>query len=187
MTDMSDEFETWVSQHGKVYHSLEEKERRFHVWMENHHRTMEKNERHGPCKLTGQPVFGSNALKDLTREEFKAQYLMGYTGPTADKEPPNKSSGVLGPHITTNRHPEVQRRLQEQWQQKSKRRTTSTSGVFGTNCSWYNVSCLLSYVFETYFYGMGHTMEPAYDEDSYPTCKIYSRNLYALFCDPCEC
>ena len=46
---------------------------------------MEKNEQHGPCKLTGNAVFGSNHFKDLTHEEFKAKYLTGYTGPKTDE------------------------------------------------------------------------------------------------------
>ncbi len=48
-------------------------------------RTMEKNEQHGPCKLTGKKVFGSNHFKDLTHEEFKAKYLTGYAGPKTDE------------------------------------------------------------------------------------------------------
>jgi len=48
------------------------------------YRTQEKNERHGPCKLTGQAVFGSNHFKDLSPEEFQSQYLTGYTGPHTD-------------------------------------------------------------------------------------------------------
>ena len=49
------------------------------------HRTIEKNERHGPCKMTGKAVFGSNHFKDLTPEEFRSKYLTGYTGPKTDK------------------------------------------------------------------------------------------------------
>ncbi len=48
---------------------------------------MEKNEKHGPCKLTGKAVFGSNHFKDLTTEEFQTQYLTGYSGPHTDKIP----------------------------------------------------------------------------------------------------
>lgn len=48
-------------------------------------RTHRKNERHGPCKVTGKPVFGSNHLKDLTPEEFRSKYLTGYTGPRTDE------------------------------------------------------------------------------------------------------
>ncbi len=46
---------------------------------------MEKNEKHGPCKLTGKQVFGSNHFKDLSPEEFKAKYLTGYNGPKVDE------------------------------------------------------------------------------------------------------
>lgn len=48
-------------------------------------RTHRKNERYGPCKVTGKPVFGSNHLKDLTPEEFRSKYLTGYTGPRTDE------------------------------------------------------------------------------------------------------
>jgi len=48
------------------------------------YRTQEKNSRHGPCKMTGGAVFGSNHFKDLSPEEFQAKYLTGYTGPHAD-------------------------------------------------------------------------------------------------------
>lgn len=51
------------------------------------YRTIELNERHGPCQLSGKKVFGDNHLKDLTREEFKAKYLTGYTGPRAEHVP----------------------------------------------------------------------------------------------------
>lgn len=54
------------------------------------HRTIELNERHGPCPLTGKKVFGDNHLKDLTRDEFKAKYLTGYTGPRAEHVPKEK-------------------------------------------------------------------------------------------------
>jgi hypothetical protein len=46
---------------------------------------MNKNEQHGPCKLTGTAVFGSNHFKDLTPQEFKSQYLTGYAGPKMDE------------------------------------------------------------------------------------------------------
>jgi hypothetical protein len=36
--DARQEFETWVAEHGKQYHSKHEKEHRFNVWRQNHHR-----------------------------------------------------------------------------------------------------------------------------------------------------
>jgi hypothetical protein len=175
LEDLQNEFESWVIQHDKVYHSHEERHKRFQIWTDNHHRTVEKNERHGPCKLTKQPVFGSNHFKDLTREEFKSMYLTGYTGPTKDQEPLlTISSGVLGPHIVPNRHPQVHRRIQEAHRRRNGQQSVSPvrGGVFNTQCYWYDVSCLLTYFFETYFYGLGKTMEPGYDADSYPTGTI---------------
>jgi hypothetical protein len=154
-----DEFEAWVERHSKVYHTTQEKEHRFKIWSHNHHRTAVKNERHGPCKLTGKNVFGSNHLKDLTHEEFKARYLTGYTGPRADEQRKSRSAGVLGPHISTSRHPKIHQRILQQ----------QRGGYAATGyCDWYDISCILRYIFKTYFYGMGGTMEPAYDADSYP-------------------
>jgi Cathepsin propeptide inhibitor domain (I29) len=196
------EFDAWMKHHKKQYKDDHETETRFHVWSLNHRRTQEKNDRHGPCQMTGKAVFGSNHFKDLTQEEFMAQHLTGYTGPRTDLEPKNhQSSGVLGPHIPTARHPDIHRRITEMnaknWWSKfttdgndsdsdaasgnggshwwsSYTYSNSDSSISYTsssspNCDWYDVSCLLQYIFSTYFYGVGGTMEPAYDADSYPT------------------
>lgn len=48
-------------------------------------RTIEKNQRHGPCRLTNQAVFGSNHFKDLSLDEFKTQYLTGYNPPRQEE------------------------------------------------------------------------------------------------------
>jgi Cathepsin propeptide inhibitor domain (I29) len=197
------EFDAWTKQHNKQYKDVHEKESRFHIWTHNHRKTEEKNARHGPCKMTGKAVFGSNHFKDLTQEEFMAQQLTGYTGPRTDQEPTNhQSSGVLGPHIPTARHPDIHRRITEinskNWWSKYTNHdvdsdTTSDNGgahwwssyTYNSdstmsytssstpNCDWYDVSCLLQYIFSTYFYGVGGTMEPAYDANSYPTGTIY--------------
>lgn len=82
---LRDEFIEWAKLHRRKYSSEEEHNKRYNIWKENHDRTIEKNKRHGPCKMTKQPVFGSNHLKDLSPEEFKAGYLTGYGGPTTDK------------------------------------------------------------------------------------------------------
>lgn len=50
---------------------------------------MEKNEKHGPCKLTGKAVFGKNILSDLTQEEFQSKFLTGYKGPHTNEMPSN--------------------------------------------------------------------------------------------------
>jgi hypothetical protein len=168
LADLRNQFEDWVSQHGKQYHSHDEKEKRFHVWTSNHHKIIEKNHRHGPCKLTQQPVFGSNLFQDLTDEEFKESYLTGYTGPTTDvlEKKLMQDSGVLGEQVTANRHPEVHRKVMEKWKEPYQ------GGSRGyANCDWYDVSCILQYLFEYYLYGIGATMEPAYDSSSYPTCE----------------
>lgn len=174
------EFESWASKLNKTYPSEEEKEKRFSIWKQNSRSIAEKNRRHGPCKLTKQPVFGSNRFQDLTHEEFKEQFLTGYTGPTADKEPHDISSGVLGPHIEPKRHPAIHHRLQERWKETvTVTRRGSDSGAFGTTCKWYDVSCVLTYVFETYVYGLGLTLEPAFDSQSYPKCKPRVQIIWA--------
>jgi len=180
MADLRGEFNEWVRRHNKSYASLEDEERRFSVWVDNHHRTREKNLKHGPCSLTKRHVFGSNHLQDLTEEEFKKQYLTGYTGPKADMEPLSRSSGVLGPHITPNRHPDIHRRLAHHWKEhqhdsgnEEKQRLLGSGGAFGTDdCSWYDISCILAYYFDAYFYGLGRTMEPGFDADSYPSGEL---------------
>jgi len=168
LTELRNEFESWVQHHGKVYHSQTEKDDRFNVWSENHQRTLKKNEQHGPCKLTKQAVFGSNHLKDLSHDEFKSTFLSKSTAPTADKlqDRETKAVGVLGPHIPTNHHPEVHRRISEKWNIPAAGYRSSQS------CEWYDPSCFLRYIFNTYFYGFTTIMEPKYDADSYPSCKL---------------
>jgi len=84
--DLFDEFHEWTLHHRRDYRNdLEEKERRFDIWKENHFRTMKKNNQHGPCKMTNQAVFGSNHFKDLSPEEFRSMYLPGYKHPETSK------------------------------------------------------------------------------------------------------
>jgi len=194
LSDLRDDFASWMQRHGKVYNSIEEQEKRYHIWVENHHRTRRKNEEHGPCKLTAQPVFGSNHLQDLTQEEFAQQYLNSAPKPQhdakenktkrrQDKRATKKEPGIMG-SVETKRHPEVHRRIQELW---GKDGTTSSTNAFKgharqsnwKNCDWYDASCYLKYIMENYFYGLGRTMEPAYDADSYPNGKssFYSLSI----------
>jgi hypothetical protein len=180
VSDMRTEFESWVQHHDKVYHTHAEKEKRFNIWTKNHERTIAKNERHGPCKLTKQPVFGSNHFKDLSHDEFKSKFLSKNTGPMADQLDARKTKavGVLGPHIAANHHPDVHRRIEEQW-------TKPAAGYQATNtCKWYDASCILRKIYNTYFYGFTTIMEPGFDADSYPTCKfvlpVESINPFAL-------
>ena len=185
LRELRQEFEEWVEKHNKVYHSEDEKERRFQIWHDNHHKTIEKNERHGPCKLTGQPVFGSTPFKDLTTEEFKSQYLTGYRGPHTDQLK-NHVDGVGSPkhrrahenmfvpdaqdRAETRRlapwHPSIRERYLNTWETVSKKPYMASSG-----CSFYDVSCWLRWFMYTYGYGIGGTMEPKYDGDTYPEGK----------------
>ena len=52
--------------------------------------TLELNERHGPCQMTGKAVFGDNHFKDLTKEEFAQKFPTGYTGPRAEEVPKHR-------------------------------------------------------------------------------------------------
>ena len=176
--DLRDDFENWVEQHGKTYHSAEEEQKRFHIWSENHHRTKAKNERHGPCRMTGKTVFGSNHFQDLTTDEFREQYLNADRLPREPLPLGRAHPPPLRPHIVPppKLHASVHHRMLEQ-QQQSRRRTSRSQ-----NCEWYNVSCILRYIFTNYFYGFGRTMEPAYDQNSYPTCKCVTINCRDVLC-----
>jgi hypothetical protein len=171
LADLRDEFESWIQQHGKQYHSEHEKEHRFHIWTQNHDRTMEKNKRHGKCKMTKETVFGSNHLKDLSPEEFKSSFLTGYKGPLTDELANHKklqspkirklsrgSGHVLNPKEKKNVHPTVKQRILQQQQPIMTR---------AANCAWYAIPCWLRY----FWYSVGSqlgALEPLYDSDTYP-------------------
>jgi hypothetical protein len=167
LSEWQEAFDAWAQRHGKTYATEEERQHRLQVYMDNHQRTAAKNAKHGPCQLTQKPVFGnSNHFQDLTREEFTAQFLNAQRKERKLTSPLN--AGTLGPHVSTSRHADVHHRIVQQQQQKRHYRPRSQKTY---NCKWYNISCNLRYVIERYFYGffgVGRTMEPAYDEDSYP-------------------
>lgn len=189
LMELRQDFETWIVQHNKSYHSEAEKERRFSIWTENHWRTHEKNIRHGTCSLTKQHVFGTNRFQDLAPEEFKAKYLTGYKGMRADELeqhiatlPPSprnlrKDNGqVLDPKIhKVNMHESVRQRHLQYHPQAGPVFTASASsvsyGASSPSCDWYDVSCYLRWIWYNYgtsLAGLVGTMEPAYDSDSYP-------------------
>jgi len=182
MTEMEQylfqEFYEWMLTHEKAYGSDQEQQLRFGVWVDNHHKTRAKNARHGPCQLTGKPVFGSTVFQDLTEQEFHSKYLTGYNAPRKPEEKRQVSNSksqlrppkppVLGDR-PPRRHEHVHRRIQETFWKESDDVVKQTNYK---NCKWYDVSCYLRFVFETYFYGLGRTMEPAYDADSYPMGKL---------------
>ncbi|KAL7540592.1 hypothetical protein ACHAXR_010233 [Thalassiosira sp. AJA248-18] len=130
------EFDSWISHHGKQYANKEEKEHRFNVWTKNHLRISEKNQKHGPCRMTGKAVFGHNLFSDLEPEEFQGKFLTGYKGPRGDhnkkknhknkkgggshshayfRESRRKTTGERPPPPATSvkRHPTIQRKLEE--------------------------------------------------------------------------
>jgi len=181
LQDLRQEFEDWRWHHNKGYHSEDEKDRRFSIWSQNHQRTVEKNRRHGPCKLTKQHVFGSNHFKDLAPEEFQTKFLTGYKGAFTDvleqkrKElSPDirrlrKDVGiVLDPKIhKLNIHESVvqkQRHLKNNYQPQ-------IMGSSSMNCKWYDLSCILRYIWKStgiQFGSLIGTMEPKYDSDAFP-------------------
>lgn len=177
------DFANWIEHHGKSYQTDEEREFRFRIWTENHHRILEKNERIGPCRLTKQPIFGSNHFQDLTHEEFTGGFLNARNVPLETKVRKRPlSSGTLGAHIPAIRHPDVHQRYlqltQERDEQQSQRRMSRRAYL----CKWWDISCTLKWITETYFYGfygIGGTMEPKYDAGQYPS-RVDWREMGAI-------
>lgn len=62
-------FESWVSKHGKVYRSMEEKLHRFEVFKSNLNHIDERN------KKVSNYWLGLNEFADLSHEEFKSNYM----------------------------------------------------------------------------------------------------------------
>ncbi|XP_065854529.1 cysteine protease XCP1-like [Euphorbia lathyris] len=62
-------FETWMSKHGKIYESIEEKLHRFEVFMDNLKHIDSRN------KEVTTYWLGLNEFADLSHEEFKNKYL----------------------------------------------------------------------------------------------------------------
>jgi hypothetical protein len=136
--------------------------------------TVEKNRRHGPCKMTKQQVFGSNHLQDLSPEEFKSKFLTGYKGPRTDElEKPGirklsrHSAPVLNPKVhKVNMHESVKQRVLQQQQ--------PIMGSSGPSCKWYDISCFLRWVWQSAGVQFGSiigTMEPKFDASAFPNGK----------------
>jgi len=192
--ELKNEFTLWMTKHDKTYNTHEEKEHRFSVWRKNHVRIKEKNLKHGPCRLSGKSVFGHNLFSDLEPEEFQSKFLTGYKGPRHDHHKKGKShfrDGAPEGHLTplaagvapsVNRHPSVQRKLDEHIAKYGATSITAATSdgnnsnrLHGENkyqtkyyygCPWWDVSCYLRKIFG---YGTPGTREPIYDKDSYPT------------------
>lgn len=191
------EFDSWMSHHGKAYRSHEETEHRFNVWRKNHLRLKEKNEKHGPCRMTGKAVFGHNLFSDLDPEEFQSKFLTGYRGPrhhdSHDHKNKRKKKGGNGakshshfretteerpmPEASSvKRHPTIQRKLEEHTAMyggglssgsNSRLNGSKYKANFAGGCRWWDISCALRWVFGYQF--VGGTREPVYDESSYPS------------------
>lgn len=139
-------------------------------------------------------MFGHNIFSDLDPEEFQQQFLTGYRGPRTHEPverktphsyfrdntgvPKARKSGEMYPPplASIKRHPIIQRKLEEQLQDESgtsykdrfsfnKYRYKNTK--FANGCSWWDVSCMLRWVFGYQY--VGGTREPVYDEGSYPS------------------
>ncbi|KAL3944099.1 MAG: hypothetical protein SGBAC_001830 [Bacillariaceae sp.] len=168
------EFENWIAQHKKVYHSHAEKEHRFSIWSQNHQRTNEKNRRHGRCKMTKSEVFGSNHLADLSPEEFVGKFLTGYKGPRTD-EIHTAGLGMgfrrLGQHHTGKAlDPKVQKAKVHETVKRRMLQKQEPVMKSKMNCKWYDVSCVLRWLYSSsgMQFGLIGTMEPKYDADAYP-------------------
>ena len=97
----------------------------------NYHSIKEKNEKHGPCRMTGNAVFGHNLFSDLEPEEFQSKFLSGYRGPrhtdhdrghhSSHKEDTPRSyfretraeERLTPSDMSVKRHPSIQRKLEE--------------------------------------------------------------------------
>ena len=69
MDKLIDLFESWMSNHGKVYESIEEKLHRFDIFKDNLMHIDETN------KKVRNYWLGLNEFADLNHEEFKKMYL----------------------------------------------------------------------------------------------------------------
>jgi len=186
LRDLRQEFEDWIQHHSKTYRSEDEKERRFSIWSQNHRRTAEKNTGHGPCTLTKQHVFGSNQFKDLAPEEFQTKFLTGYKGEFTDVREKKrhewspgirqlrKDSGigmVLDPKIHKVKIHESVVEKQRHLKQSISRYKPEVVGSSSMYCKWYDLSCILRYVWQStgiQFGSLVGTMEPRYDADAFP-------------------
>ena len=180
LESLRSEFDSWTAQHKKTYSSHNEKEHRFQIWRISHHRIQKKNQRHGPCRMTGKAVFGHGPFSDLRPDEFREKYLTGYHGPRFHKQkkqgeapqasktmrgisPSRRTTGEITPPAvgSVKRHPSIQRRLDELVGGKYQ-------ASFVSGCrSWIDVACMLKKIFGYSVYG--GTREPVYDENSYPS------------------
>lgn len=198
MESLRDEFEGWIELHSKKYLNETEKEKRFSIWVKNHKKTIEKNEVHGPCKMTKKPVFGSNHFKDLTPEEFQSKYLTGYTGPRVDDSVGKRQLRQKGEILSkrkqmkdprnVGRHQSVQDRYlkqiedvplipKEYFERHGFRESHKNSDERKSSnaCTWYEVACMLRKVF-TPIFGSSESMFNSY---AYPQA-IDFRSLGAV-------
>jgi hypothetical protein len=160
LLELRNQFQQWMVQHNKQYHSESETARRFSIWQHNRHRTATKNIEHGPCLLTGKTVFGDNHLQDLSTHEFRTMYLNG----AGRREPMERGSAEDHHHRRTTTVLEPHRRL-----------------VLSNGCKWFDVSCNLRYIFSTYLYGLGGTMASTYVRPDNSLARRLTMWLHCVF------
>jgi hypothetical protein len=126
------------------------------------HSISEKNQNHGPCKMTGKAVFGHNLFSDLEPEEFQEQFLTGYRGPQVDEHKDRSSfvenasprgvvrrykSEEMEPPHSVSVHSSIQRKLDEHIEQDAsahganyddfKSKYYQYKKKYANDCDWY--------------------------------------------------
>lgn len=70
ITTVTQLFEAWCSKHGKIYSSLEEKQRRLEIFKDNYEFVNQHNQ-----KRNNSYTLALNAFADLSHDEFQASRL----------------------------------------------------------------------------------------------------------------
>jgi len=83
-------FNNWKAEHNKFYHSIEEEETRFEVFLRNH-RNIEAHNADSTQTFT----MGHNEFSDMTPEEFKAT-MTGFTGMVGHKSGADDIHSAVG-------------------------------------------------------------------------------------------
>ena len=177
---LEEAFNEWAIFHKREYGSHDERRKRFHIWRENHLKTVEKNMRHGPCKKMKQHIFGDNHFKDLSPLEFKQKFLTGYKGAQYSEGQELTESARIQENylkamhpLEVERHPSVQAAYEMNWNSKGVLnedlyKDSRSSNFSNVECSWWNISCLINWMASVFGLIPG-SREPRYDANSYPS------------------
>jgi len=74
---LEDEFVAWVKEHSKLYESLEERAKRFQIWMEHHILILRHNAQIPKPSFT----LGHNQFSDMTNDEYQEYNRLGEYSP----------------------------------------------------------------------------------------------------------